>query len=58
MADLIKFLRRNKYEAKYDSKFNKKWSDNELLNHIVKLDYSYNQLTDLPTTLCVFCKQK
>ena len=51
MVDLIRLIRNNECTVKYDSKFNMEWSDNELLSHIIVLDCSNNQLTNLPELL-------
>jgi hypothetical protein len=46
--ELIKKIRNNKCKVKYDTLYNPKWSDDELINHVIELDCSRHQLTTLP----------
>src|SRR3984885_8986241 len=46
--NLITLIRNNNCEIKYDVEYQKEWSDDELLSHIIFLDCFCNQLTTLP----------
>src|ERR1700733_9528220 len=46
--DLITLIRNNNCEIKYDVEYQKEWSDDELLSHIIFLNCYNNQLTTLP----------
>ena len=48
MTDLIDLLRAKKLKVIYDIYYDKNWSDEELLNHVIILDCSNNGLTFLP----------
>jgi hypothetical protein len=51
--ELIKKIRNNalsnpKRQVKYDIMYDPKWSDDELIKHVIELSCEYNQLTTLP----------
>jgi Leucine-rich repeat (LRR) protein len=46
--ELKKKIRNNEYKIKYDTLYNPKWSDDELIKHVIELDCSRHQLTILP----------
>src|ERR1700733_1027715 len=46
--DLITLIRNNNCEIKYNVEYQKEWSDDELLSHIIFLDCHCKQLTTLP----------
>ena len=46
--DLIDLLRTRQCKVKYDEEYNDKWTDKELLFHIIGLDCSDQRLTSLP----------
>ena len=48
MSTLIHLLRNYSCLVNYDISFDEKWSDYELLEHVVALDCSKQQLTSLP----------
>src|ERR1700733_1822473 len=46
--DLITLIRNNNCEIKYNVEYQKEWSDDELLSHIIFLNCPSKQLTTLP----------
>src|SRR3984885_10466973 len=46
--DLITLIRNNNCEIKYNVEYQKEWSDDELLSHIIFLNCHRKQLTTLP----------
>lgn len=55
MVDLITLIKNDNCVVKYDCDFNFKWTDDDILNHIIELNCFGNSLTDLPKLpKCIF----
>ena len=45
MERFFSLLRNNEFTVRYNVKYNPEWTNEETLNHIIKLDCSFRQLT-------------